>query len=190
MQTYVIHRLEQARLLCDPFKLRLLEQFANAPVTTKQVADRIGEKAPRLYRHVDALADEGLLQLIEERPKRGTVERYYQSVAERFEVAPDLFSTPATDDESAFQLIRSVLQETESELQFVSDHQADLAPDEERHALFLRLTVTARPEDLEVLQQKLMVWLEEANAANIDDEDADNLETYAGLLAFYPRISK
>ena len=55
METYVVRRLEQARLLSDPFKLKLLEQFAAGPATTKQVADLLGEKAPRLYRHVDAL---------------------------------------------------------------------------------------------------------------------------------------
>ena len=88
MGTYIVKRLEQAKLLTDPFKLKLLERFAGKPVTTKQVADRMGEKAPRLYRHVDALVEEGLLELVEERPKRGTIERYYKTVAERFEVHP------------------------------------------------------------------------------------------------------
>ena len=89
MDTYVIKRLEQATLLSDPFKLKLLEGFAGKPSTTKQVADRMGEKAPRLYRHVDALVDEGLLTLVEEKPKRGTIERYYTTVAARFEVDPE-----------------------------------------------------------------------------------------------------
>ena len=62
MDTYVVKRLEQAKLLTDPFKLKLLEGFARNPATTKQVADRMGEKAPRLYRHVDALVEEGLLE--------------------------------------------------------------------------------------------------------------------------------
>ena len=43
MGTYIVKRLEQAKLLTDPFKLKLLEQFAGSPVTTKQVADRMGE---------------------------------------------------------------------------------------------------------------------------------------------------
>ena len=98
MQSYVFRQQSQARLLADPFKLRLIEAFAGPPATTKQVADKTGEKAPRLYRHVDALADEGLLKLIEEKPKRGTIERYYTTVAERFEVDPELFS-PASGQE-------------------------------------------------------------------------------------------
>ena len=39
MKTLVVKRLEQAKLLTDPFKLKLLERFGCEPVTTKQVAD-------------------------------------------------------------------------------------------------------------------------------------------------------
>jgi DNA-binding transcriptional ArsR family regulator len=91
MDTYIVKRLDQAKLLTDPFKLKLLERFGGDPVTTKQVADQMGEKAPRLYRHVDALFDAGLLELVEEKPKRGTVERYFRTIASRFEVDPELF---------------------------------------------------------------------------------------------------
>jgi len=119
LDTYIIKRLEQARLLSDPFKLRLIEQFYT-PTTTKQVADKLGEKAPRLYRHVDAMVDAGLLVLVEEKPKRGTVERYYKSVAGRFEMDPDLFNTSGEAADSTFALVRAALKETESELAAIS----------------------------------------------------------------------
>lgn len=116
MDAFVIKRLEQAKLLSDPFKLKLLDEFAGIPVTTKQVADRLGEKAPRLYRHVDALFEEGLLALIEEKPKRGTIERYYKTVAARFEVDPELLSSARSGEDEATELIRSAFCATESEL--------------------------------------------------------------------------
>jgi hypothetical protein len=50
VETYIVKSREQAKLLTDPFKLKLLECFAGKPLTTKQVADQMGEKAPRLYR--------------------------------------------------------------------------------------------------------------------------------------------
>ena len=53
--------------------------------TTKQVAELLNEKPTRLYHHVDALERAGLVQLTRTRPKRGTVEKYYRSVARRFE---------------------------------------------------------------------------------------------------------
>ena len=40
-----------------------------------------------------ALAEAGFLELISEKQKRGTVERYYKTSANRFEVDPDLFAT-------------------------------------------------------------------------------------------------
>ena len=92
MSTYIVKSLDQAKLLTDPFKAKLLERFAGNPATTKQVADLMGEKAPRLYRHVDALFEAGLLELVQEKPKRGTVERYFRTIASRFEVDPHLFS--------------------------------------------------------------------------------------------------
>ena len=116
MDTYVVKRLEQAKLLTDPFKLKLLERFGGKPVTTKQVADRMGEKAPRLYRHVDALVDEGLLELVEEKPKRGTIERYYRTVASRFEVDPALFSTSSGVGDDAVNMLRGIQRDTESDL--------------------------------------------------------------------------
>ena len=92
LATYTVRSLEQARLLADPLKLRILREFVDEPRTTKQVAERLGEKAPRLYRHVQAMLDVGLLEHKEERKKRGTTERYLQAIAARFEVDGSLFS--------------------------------------------------------------------------------------------------
>jgi len=115
MSTYVVKSLEQAKLLTDPFKSKLLERFAGKPLTTKQVADLMGEKAPRLYRHVDALFAAGLLELVEEKPKRGTVERYLRTVASRFEVDPHLFAKSDQPNE-AVEMMRSLFRETEADL--------------------------------------------------------------------------
>jgi DNA-binding transcriptional ArsR family regulator len=86
VETYVVRRLDQAKLLTDPFKLKLLQRFGGNPVTTKQVADQMGEKAPRLYRHVDALFDAGLLKLVEEKPKTETRHRGALLPYDRLEV--------------------------------------------------------------------------------------------------------
>ncbi len=190
METYVIRRLEQARLLSDPFKLKLLEQFAAGPATTKQVADELGEKAPRLYRHVDALVDEGLLELVEERPKRGTVERYFRTIASRFEVDPELFTTGSAAEDDAFDMIRSVLRETESELVRLFEHQAEQGEDGEQAGIFMRMAIKGTPEEIEQLNDKLSEWLEECNSIPDDRADTSGLESYAALLAFYPRIEE
>jgi DNA-binding transcriptional ArsR family regulator len=186
--TYIVKRLEQAKLLTDPFKLKLLERFSGNPVTTKQVADRMGEKAPRLYRHVDALVEEGLLELVEEKPKRGTIERYYRTVAERFEVHPDLFIASEEGSADALDMIRSLLRETESDLVKIFDayNAAGETPEDEELPIVMRIGVRGTPEEIQSLRKKLEDWHKESSQVCGDREDSDDLESWSGLLAFYP----
>ena len=188
MGTYIVKRLEQAKLLTDPFKLKLIERFAGKPVTTKQVADRMGEKAPRLYRHVDALVAEGLLELVEEKPKRGTIERYYRTVADRFEIHPDLFMASDAGDADARDMIRSLLRETESDLVKIFDayKAAGSSPNEDELPIVMRIAVRGTPEEIQDLRKKLEDWHKESSQACGEREDSDDLESWSGLIAFYP----
>lgn len=120
---FTVRTLEQARLLADPLRVRLLREFVAEPRTTKQVAERLQEKAPKLYRHVQALLDAGLLKRMGERKKRGTIERYLQAVAARFEVDRTLFDAPAAQRAKGAgavsdleQLIRTLFAQTQDEL--------------------------------------------------------------------------
>lgn len=186
MGTYVVKRLEQAKLLTDPFKLKLIEGFAGAPATTKQVADKMGEKAPRLYRHVDALVEAGLLTLIEEKPKRGTIERYYKTVADRFEVDPDLFSPASGSDDDALELMRTVLRDTESDLVKVFRQMGDTTPEPEAMPILMKGAIRGTPEEINELRDKLMEWLDELDNVSSDPALEDRRNSYSGLLAFYP----
>ena len=80
--------LAQMRALAHPLRLRILELFTDQPRTTMQVAELLEQPPTRLYHHVAALERAGLLRLTETRKKRGTVERWYQTVAHSFESAP------------------------------------------------------------------------------------------------------
>src|SRR5438105_5007402 len=88
---YRVRNLEHVRLLAHPLRLKLLEAFGHEPRTTKQVAGLLGEKPTRLYHHVDALARAGLLVLVRTRRNRGTVEKYFRTVADRIELDPSVF---------------------------------------------------------------------------------------------------
>jgi predicted ArsR family transcriptional regulator len=186
--TYIVKRIEQAKLLTDPFKLKLIERFAGKPVTTKQVADRMGEKAPRLYRHVDALVAEGLLELVEEKPKRGTIERYYRTVADRFEIHPDLFIASDEGDADARDMIRSLLRDTESDLVKIFDayKAAGSSPNEDELPIVMRIAVRGTSEEIQDLRKKLEDWHKESSQACGEREDSNDLESWSGLIAFYP----
>lgn len=187
MDTYLVRRLEQAKLLTDPFKLKLLERFAGKPATTKQVADRMGEKAPRLYRHVDALVEEGLLQLVEEKPKRGTIERYYRTVAARFEMDPQLFSTSSGGGEAS-DMMRRIIRDTESDLlRLLEQHDNDDKTAENELPILMRVSIRGTRSEIAGLRSKLEQWIAECGSIDAGREDSPGLVSYAGLLAFYPQ---
>ena len=78
--------LEQVRALSHPLRVRLVEVFGEQPRTTKQAAGVLGQPPTRLYHHVAALERAGLIRLRETRPNRGTIEKYYEVAARRFEL--------------------------------------------------------------------------------------------------------
>lgn len=84
--TFVIDKPEQLKALADPLRQRLLNAFCGNPATTKQVALQLGEKPTRLYHHVDLLHKAGLIELVETRPNRGTLEKYYVAAGRNFVV--------------------------------------------------------------------------------------------------------
>lgn len=188
MSTYVVKRLEQAKLLTDPFKLKLLERFAGTPATTKQVADRMGEKAPRLYRHVDALVEEHLLELVEEKPKRGTIERYYRTVADRFEVDPDLFAPTSGHADESVDMIRSLLRDTESDLLRCFSELRDADVSEEELPMIAKFAFRGTPDEVRAMRQKLEALLEDCAAGRGEREEPDEHAAWMGMVAFYPQL--
>jgi len=186
MSTYVVKSLEQAKLLTDPFKTKLLERFAGKPVTTKQVADLMGEKAPLLYRHVDALFEAGLLKLVEEKPKRGTVERYYRTIASRFDVDPHLFSKSSGQRNETVDMMRSLFRETEADLLHLLGQPEESITDSLDRPLVMRVSIRRNRQEIARLRDKLEEWLTECQALAEKNEHSEDDLAYAGLLTFYP----
>lgn len=172
LETYRVTDLEQVRLLADPLKLRIIQSFAEGPKTTRDVASQLGENLTRLYRHVDALLDAGLIEVTHEEQKRGTIERTFEAVARRFEVDHDLFTGDGDD------AVRDLLRAGEEEI-LAALASAGRADD----PLIMRLRIKASPEQLRSLRQALEDWVGSAQALHgtADDEVAEA----GALIAFY-----
>ena len=156
--THKITDLADLKLLSDPLKLSLLQAFAEGPRTTRQVAGDLGENITKLYRHVDALHDAGLLEVVSEQQKRGTVERTFRAVARRFEVDHALFAD--TGDDTAAATVRDALRATESE---VLDSLRNYETEDHRKAMFVRVRCKASPERIREMQEALNAWVEAAH---------------------------
>lgn len=178
-KTHQINDLDTVRLLADPLRLRLLLAFAAGDRTAKQVASELGEPVTKLYRHVDALHDAGLLEVVRERRKRGTIERTFRAIADRFEVDSSLFMD--RDSDSASAVARDMLRGSEPEIL-----DARARSDAADPPVVLRFRIRTSPKRLVSLRERLLDWVNEterAEGAEVDDSEA-SIEAGA-LIAFY-----
>lgn len=173
-----INSLEQVRLLTDPLKLKLIQAFAEAEKTTKDVATELGEGITKLYRHVDALHDAGLLEVVGEERKRGTIERTFRAVAQRFEVDHALFADEG--GEQGLDAIRDMLRISESEILKVLSDPSD---NEDERAIVMRIRGKASPEKIAELRETLSAWLD--SVPTCDKSAAEDAKDIGGLIAFY-----
>ena len=184
--TLTITRVDQARLLADPIKLRIIQEMAVTPHTTKQVADSLGEKPTKLYRHVEALRDAKLIELVAEKQKRGTIEKYFLAVARRFEIHPDLFAPPTEGGEALLdELLSPIYSEIRSA---INDAQTLPTTDKELDPCFLKFSVCATEDDIKELRQQLLAWGEKCEAGNHGKTRSGDLR-WSGFVAFYPTAS-
>jgi DNA-binding transcriptional ArsR family regulator len=65
-------------LILHPVRMRILMALAGKPMTAGQIAVVLSDVAQAtLYRHIKLLAEANVLQVVEEHPMRGTVEKVY-----------------------------------------------------------------------------------------------------------------
>jgi len=113
---HIITDIEQVKLLASDLRLRILGEFADAELTAKQVAERLGEPPTKLYRHVDALAQHGLIVPTRSEQKRGTTQKFYRAIARRFRVDENCFAGSESGDETQVGLVFRLLSSINGEL--------------------------------------------------------------------------
>jgi DNA-binding transcriptional ArsR family regulator len=184
--TFTLTTMEQMRALAEPLRTRILEALGERPMTTIQVAKRLNERHTKLYHHIGVLEGAGLIEVVESRQNRGTVEKYYVPAARRFVVDRRAFSA-GPDAEEARAGVQSLLVGTlektiaEVEKSFAAGlfAQESATPGLVTHR-HLRLTKA----QLEELATKLQSWIRDCVA-----EDADpSADTYGLTVAVYPAV--
>lgn len=92
---------DRVRAALSPIRRQLLERF-RTPASASQVAEALGLPRQRVGHHVRALEAAGLLELVEERPRRGCTERILRARADAFVVDPGVIGRgPTSDDRHA-----------------------------------------------------------------------------------------
>lgn len=86
---------DQLRLALSPVRRRLLA-LLREPASATQLAARLGLGRQRVAYHLRELERAGLLELVEERKRRGCVERILRASADTFVIDPAVLGAPAS----------------------------------------------------------------------------------------------
>jgi len=84
----VIEDPAAAMVAMDPVRSRLLAMLAQAPASATQLAATLDLPRQRVNYHLRALEAHGLLELVQERPRRGVTERVLRASASAYLVSP------------------------------------------------------------------------------------------------------
>jgi DNA-binding transcriptional ArsR family regulator len=189
LDTYTLRDLEQVKILADPLRLRILRLFCEEPRTTKQVAALLEEKPTRLYHHVDALENAGLITLHHTRPNRGTLEKYYLAVARSFRADADLFAGDSVEEGTEWWAVGAgLLEDTAAELRRLG---ASGKTEEEtiESATLMKVAIQATRQEIKEVQDRVATWVEEIQELSKENppEDPEGArEEYTLALAFFP----
>ena len=158
-------------------------------MTTKQVAEALGEKPTRLYHHVDKLEKVGLIRLTHTRQNRGATEKYYETVARSFRAGAELFAEgDAGDQAHALRpMIHTVFDNTTAELlRLLDSQQSEKLIEDEGLLSYVEMHITQ--EQVDTIQEKLKDLLEYMQGLEDPETDAEKekLRKYRLTLAYYP----
>src|SRR5215831_8485479 len=84
-----IENVEQAVALLKPRRLEILKQLGE-PHSCLELAELLEDTPQKIYYHVKALEQAGLVEKVSERRIRGILEGFYQARARSYWLAPSL----------------------------------------------------------------------------------------------------
>jgi len=85
----VLNDPARVRAALSPLRRRLLREL-RTPASASALAPRLGVTRQRLAYHLKVLEEQGLVQLVEERPRRGCTERLLRTSARALVVDPEV----------------------------------------------------------------------------------------------------
>jgi hypothetical protein len=186
-ESYVLSDLEQIKVLADPLRVKLLESFCSEK-TTKQVAEMLGEKSTKLYHHVEALERVGLIRLTRTRQNRGTLEKYYLTVARSFRVDPSLLPTAGqqtAEGDALLTMLSNMLDTVSDELRQLIGAGHGLEGIEEQGILTF-CEMHATEAEMRKLRRRLERLVASLTKDSASEATPDGQRRFRFMLAFYP----
>jgi hypothetical protein len=136
---------------------------------------------------MDALAEAGLIRLVNTRQVRGTVEKYYQAVARAFRADPAIFSQTGEGDEQSAALAdvaTTMLERTTEEVRKLVLSGFDPTSDED--GILSYVEVRASEAEIHEINDKFMAILKDLEERCCDVEPSDDDRRFRLSLAWFP----
>ena len=111
----VINDLEGLKAIASPIRMQLIFRFRSA-ASVADVASAMDVPVTRLYYHVNALVDAGVLEVLEIKKKGPQLEKIYRVAGATIRPGPDVFSQVGDPRESAEAAATLILDTTRVEL--------------------------------------------------------------------------
>ena len=183
-----IEEVDQAMALLKPIRLEILRRL-DEPRTCDELAAVFEDSAQKIYYHVKALQEAGLVDKVSEKRVRGTVEGRYQAKARSYWLAPKLVGKVGSPQQARDQAsLRVLLQLAED----VVDDTAHLGSASESGQSIPSLSLSAqihladgnqRAQFLQELQSTFQTLALKYGVA----EDADESANFRLVLMCYPK---
>jgi DNA-binding transcriptional ArsR family regulator len=165
-------------LLLHPIRLRIVSAMTGDRVTAKDIAKALPDiPQTTLYRHINVLVDGGLLQVIDEIPQRGTVERVFG-----FRVPPslspeDLRGLSKEEYQQTFTLIlTTLLQEAINSLNSLPENEEiDLLGEGYQ---FSQMSLNLTDEEYEKLNNRILALMLEAGKKRASEKRKRRIFSY------------
>lgn len=93
----VLRELEEIKAISHPYRVEILEAFAQEPLSAKQLSEMLGEPHAKINYHIKILLGAGILDLVEERVKSGIIEKYYLPKAKMVVIDKSIWNSPMND---------------------------------------------------------------------------------------------
>jgi DNA-binding transcriptional regulator GbsR (MarR family) len=161
-ETTTLKKLVQIKVIASPLRMKLLEAFSNKPMTTKQVAQSLGMPATKLYHHVDALEQASLIKLVKTQKKRGTTEKYYQTVAHRFSIDRKIFELRPQTKKTINELqtmVTSMFDDTLSEINQSIAEKLIKPKNKHRPTILTHSYISTTPDQIEKICKKIDTFI-------------------------------
>jgi DNA-binding transcriptional ArsR family regulator len=143
-------------LLVHPIRIRIITAISADRVTAKDLAKALPDiPQTTLYRHINILVDGGILQVVEEIPQRGTVERVFGFKTPPSLTQEDLIGLSKEEYQQAFTLIMSTL--LNDAISYINS-----VPDEEEIDLlgagfdFNKIQLNLSDEEYKIVNKKIL----------------------------------